>query len=135
MVHITIHHIVIRRSNMWTFGQIKTHVHLLNMYYLISDFIRKINQLNFYYNYPCGKEYYYFFLMIWYLGIKYFRQNLERNIHFGYSHYVIKFVSDLRQVGVFLGTLVSSTNKTYIFDPKISYVYLLVFVFNGNFRV
>ena len=33
------------------------------------------------------------------------------------KHYVIKFVSDLRQVGGFLlGTPVSSTNKTYHHD-------------------
>jgi hypothetical protein len=32
------------------------------------------------------------------------------------SHYVIKFVSDLRQAGGFLRVLVSSTNKTYCHD-------------------
>jgi hypothetical protein len=33
------------------------------------------------------------------------------------QHYVIKFVSDLRQVGWFsLGTPVTSTNKTYLHD-------------------
>jgi hypothetical protein len=36
------------------------------------------------------------------------------------QHYVIKFVSDLRQVGGFLGTPVSSTNKTDRHDMVLS---------------
>jgi hypothetical protein len=41
--------------------------------------------------------------------------NTEFSVHgkeYSIQHYVIKFVSDLRQVGGFTGTPVSSTNKT-----------------------
>ena len=38
-------------------------------------------------------------------------------VHYVIQHYVIKFVSDLRQVGGFIRvTLVSSTNKTDVHD-------------------
>ena len=38
--------------------------------------------------------------------------NPAQDVVYSIQHYVIKFVSDLQQIGCWMGTLVSSSNKT-----------------------